>query len=125
LINIICSAAIILSSVYIVSCTAFYAPAAAEEISMDVNELYGAVKGYPLGGLSIRSGLFFCTLIPIGLTAWFPSAVLLGKNPPALPAALTIIVAAIFTAIAVILFKKGMNYYAKYGSNRYSGFGHR
>lgn len=121
----LCSLAIIVSSVYIVSCTAFFAPVAAEEISMVVMELFSDIKLYPLGGLSARTAAAFCTIVPVGLAAWFPSSVLLNKTPAGLPFTLTFIVAAIFTAIAAFLFRKGIYHYEKSGCIRYTGFGHR
>lgn len=48
--NLAASVAAIMSVVYIISCCAFFAPAAAEEISMPVHELFQTLKGYPLGG---------------------------------------------------------------------------
>jgi len=121
----LCSLATVVSSVYIVSCTAFFAPVAAEEISMVVMELFGDIKLYPLGGLSARAMATFCTIVPVGLAAWFPSSVLLDKTPAGLPYTLTFIIAAILTAIAAYLFKRGIHHYEKSGCIRYTGFGHR
>lgn len=119
------SAAIILAAVFLVSCSAFYAPAAAEEISMVVHELFSSTKFYPLGGLSARGIQAFCTLVPVGLAAWFPAGVLLGKTPAGFPSALTFLAAFLWSAATVLIFRKGMHHYEKYGSNRYTGFGHR
>ncbi len=130
LFSVICSTVIIVSVTYIISCLAFYAPAAAEEISEVARDLFTSLKSYPLGGTSWLWQTVFCTIIPVGLAAWFPSSVLLSQMPngvfggvrfPALTAA----VAAALLIAATLLFKKGMNYYAKNGSPRYSGFGHR
>lgn len=125
LFSLICSVAVILAVVFVVSCCAFYAPVAAEEIAMIVHELFNDTKSYPLSGLSARGAAAFCSVLPVGLAAWFPSGVLLGKAPSALPGALTFFVAATWCTAAVVLFRKGMLHYEKYGSNRYSGFGHR
>lgn len=123
--NLAASVAVIMSVVYIISCCAFFAPAAAEEISMPVHELFQTLKGYPLGGLGVHGILIFCTVIPVGLAAWFPANALLGKTPAALPPLLTVIAGLLLTVTAVLLFRKGMRYYAKYGSTRYSGFGYK
>lgn len=130
LFSVICSNVMIVSVTYIVSCLAFYAPAAAEEISEVARELFTTLKSYPLGGTPLLWQTLFCTILPVGLAAWFPSSILLSKMPNGLfegvkfPA-LTAAVAAILLITATLLFKKGMNYYAKNGSPRYSGFGHR
>lgn len=124
-VNLLGSAGLILAVVYAVSCCAFLAPAAAEEISMTVYDLFGDVKYYPLGGLTTRGIYALCTVPPVGLAAWFPVNVLLGHPPAGLPAALTPAAAALWLAAAVWLFRKGMQYYARNGSIRYTGFGHR
>lgn len=129
LVSVICSVVIVLSAVYGISCIAFYAPAAAEEIAEAPHDLFAALKTFPLGGLAGPLKLLFCSVVPVGLAAWFPSLVLIGKTPAVWSGirfpALTMTMAAVFLWIAICLFKKGMRYYAKYGSPRYSGFGHR
>jgi len=130
LFSVICSTVIIVSVTYIVSCLAFYAPAAAEEISEVARDLFTSLKSYPLGGTSWLWQTVFCTIIPVGLAAWFPSSILLSQRPNGVFGgvrfpALTSAVAAVLLIAATLLFKKGMNYYAKNGSPRYSGFGHR
>jgi len=130
LFSVICSNIIIVSVIYIISCLAFYAPAAAEEISEVARDLFTSLKSYPLGGISVLWQTVFCTLIPVGLAAWLPSTVLFSKVPNSFfggwkAPALILAVSAILLLTANLLFKKGMNYYAKNGSPRYSGFGHR
>ena len=125
LFSLLCSVVLILSVVFVVSGTAFYAPAAAEEIAGVVHELFSGTKYYPLSGLAKKSAAAFCSVIPVGLAAWFPAGTLLGKTPAGLPAALLPASAAVWAAAAIFIFKKGMHHYEKYGSNRYSGFGHR
>lgn len=129
LFSVVCSTVIILSAIYIISCLAFYAPAAAEEIAETAKDLFSSLKGYPLGGVPRLWQAVFCTALPVGLAAWFPSSVLLSKAPGVFAGArfpaLTAAAAAVLLLTASLLFKKGMNYYAKNGSPRYSGFGHR
>lgn len=129
LFSVICSTVIIISVLYIVSSLAFYAPAAAEEISETARDLFTSLKSYPLGGIPRGWQAVFCTAIPVGLAAWFPSNVLLSKAPDIFAEAkfpaLTAAGAAVLLLTATLLFKKGMNYYAKNGCPRYSGFGHR
>ncbi len=142
ILNTIASCLIIMAVIYLVSCLAFYAPAAAEEIAQSGHDLF-SINTYPLGSLGKRERNLFCLFIPIGLTAWLPSQGLidLGKSlhisatnaglpshtflplDPALMAAPCM--ALLLISITALLFKKGMNYYATNGSPRYSGFGHR
>lgn len=122
LINLIASCTIMISTIYMLSCTAFYAPAAAEEIASVGIGMFESLKNYPLGGMNKSTQIFFCSLIPVGMIAWFPSRILLGKFDIMI---FMIMTATIFLVLAVLIFKKGMRYYAKYGSPRYSSFGHR
>lgn len=122
LINLIASCTIMISTIYMLSCIAFYAPAAAEEIALVGIGMFESLKNYPLGGMNKSTQIFFCSLIPVGMIAWFPSRILLGKFDIMI---FMIMTAAIFIVLAVLIFKKGMRYYAKYGSPRYSSFGHR
>lgn len=127
ILNSISSCLIILASMYLVSCLAFYAPAAAEEIAQSGLDLF-SINTYPLGGLGKRARNLFCLFIPIGLTAWLPSKSLLALGyghglEPGLCAAPAM--ALILILLTFYFFQKGMNYYATNGSPRYSGFGHR
>lgn len=127
----ICSIVIVMSFIYLISCFAFYAPAAAEEIAGVGKELFSSLKTYPLGNMKGFQKHIFLSLIPVGLCAWFPSTLLIkagkyGLEAVLIPEAFYLpIAAAIFSLIAIITFKKGMIYYETYGSPRYSGFGHR
>ena len=120
----LCSCAIIISAVFLISCLAFYAPAAAEEIASDARGLFGEMKGYPLGGLAPALQALLCTALPIGLTGWLPAQALLGRAGA--PAYLLLFaVCAILIFLTQCVFRKGMNDYATNGCSRYSGFGHR
>ena len=114
------------NAVYLLSCLAFYAPAAAEEIAQSGLDLF-SINTYPLGTLGKRVRNLFCLFIPIGLTAWLPSHSLLsygyGSSLPGLFAAPAM--AACLLLLTICFFQKGMKYYATNGSPRYSGFGHR
>lgn len=125
ILNILCSAAIILSFVYVFSCCAFYAPVAAEEIAMVIHDLFSDTKTYPLAGLTKRGATVFCSILPVGLATWFPAEMMLGKTPAGLPGITFYLAAALWCAAAVLLFRKGLIHYGKYSSNRYTGFGHR
>lgn len=128
-VNTVASCIILVAVIYLLSCLAFYAPAAAEEIAQSGVDLF-SMKSYPLGGLFTRVQATFCIFIPVGLGAWFPSQALLtlgySRNLAAWPSLLAVPMAAIvFTGITTYFFQKGLTYYATYGSPRYSGFGHR
>lgn len=127
----ICSIVIVMSFIYLISCSAFYAPAAAEEIAGVGKELFTSLKTYPLGNMKGFQKHIFLSMIPVGLCAWLPATLLIkagryGLDGILIPEAFYLpIAAAIFSFIATITFKKGMKHYETYGSPRYSGFGHR
>ena len=120
----LCSCAVIVSVVYLISCLAFYAPVAAEEIAMEARGLFGEMKGYPLGGLPGAFQALLCTLAPVALTGWAPVRLLLGQAAP-----IGWLMLPLSAATAIVLmccaFRKGLRYYATCGCSRYSGFGHR
>ena len=122
--SVICSVAVMLAVSYIAGSLAFYAPVAAEEISSTAIEMFD-VRSYPLGGLPYPAQLLLCTVLPVGLAAWFPANALMGLSPAGLPAALLALAAMAFTTIASLLFRKGLKYYEKAGSPRYLDRGFR
>lgn len=125
------SAILIVSFMILLSCSAFYAPAAAEEIAQVGKDLFTSLKTYPLGTMSHSVKRLFLTLLPVGLAAWFPSTLLLkagnGCLSPAQFPRVCYLPAAAFalSLFTIYVFKKGLKYYAVNGSPRYSGFGHR
>lgn len=130
-VNAASSCLIMMAVIYLISCLAFYAPAAAEEIAQSGIDLF-ASKSYPLGGLPKKMQVLFCVFIPIGMGAWFPSKGLLelaGTPVPTLHEYFALLsapaLAAALVLVTAIVFQKGMKHYATYGSPRYSGFGHR
>lgn len=122
--SLLCSAAVVLAVSYIAGAAAFYAPVAAEEISTTAVELF-SVRSYPLGGLPHAAQVALCTVLPVGLAAWFPANALLGLDAVGLPAVLLVLAALSFSVIASVLFRKGMKHYAKSGSVHYHDRGHR
>lgn len=129
-INALAACLIIVAVMYLLSCLAFYAPAASEEIAQSGLDLF-TVKTYPLGSLSTRAAIFFSAVIPVGMTAWFPGSALLqfGYGAHDSITVLSLMaapsMAALLMILTAILFQKGMKHYETYGSPRYSGFGHR
>lgn len=126
---LLCSCSVIFSTVTLISCMAFYAPAAAEEICCVGRNLFDQLKSYPMGGLGGVWQVVFTVIVPVGATAWIPSMALsgagYGQNILWSAAGLTAAVAALLLLITLFVFKKGINYYAVNGSPRYTGFGHR
>ena len=122
---VLCSVAVALGFTYAVSAAAFHAPVAAEEVASTSYDLFTTTRMYPLGGMAPRVQTVFCTVLPVGLAAWFPAGLLLGQSPAGLPATLLVALAIGLPALAAILFKKGMRHYATTGSVRYSDRGFR
>lgn len=108
------------------SSLAFYVPANAEEVADTVISLFSLLKSYPLSGFSMMAQLLLCTVIPVGMLGWLPSMLLLKKE---LWGGVAFSAFFIFTIIllfsAHFLFRRGLRYYARIGSPRYSGFGRR
>ena len=124
-VNLLASAAITLAFSSLWGCLAFWAPRAAEEISMSALQLIDQLRPFPLDGLApvLVGGLL--TAVPAGFVGWFPARALLGLDQApgahwATPAA-----ALMFGAIAAWTFAKGLKQYGRTGSQRYSSFGHR
>lgn len=125
ILSVLASVIVFLACVYLVSCVAFWAPVAAEESASLVHEMFGSLKRYPLGGIGLHWQAVFCSVLPVGVTGWFPSLWLLGEShAPGLPV-WTFMMASAFGLMAALVFSKGMKHYATDGSPRYSSFGHR
>ena len=124
---VLLSTILMVAIIYIVSTSAFYSPVASEEIADSVID-FMAIKAYPLSVFPLYVQTILSTILPVGLTAWYPSMYILNiTSTETIPftAGLFLVVTAVFVMIAVITFRKGMIYYATNGSPRYSGFGHR
>ena len=121
--NLLASCTVALAFSFLWGALAFWAPAAAEEISSRaVNFLY-QLKAFPLDGLSAVALTGMLTLLPVGFVAWYPSRQLLGIAAPQLWH--TPLAALLLALVAAIVFKKGMKHYAQTGSQRYIAWGHR
>lgn len=117
--------AIVIGANYWLGAIAFYRPASSEEMSPLVSDLFNTLGKYPLAGLPGWLTGALLTVIPVGLTAYLPSLILLGRvEQPAL-LALPLVVAAILLSLATHAFRKGMRYYVQKGCPRYSAMGHR
>lgn len=124
LLQLAVSMVIVVSLSYLLSSLAFYAPVQCEEIATTVIYSVEHTMTFPLSGMPGYVRYPLLTLFPAGLTAWFPTMILLGKTTafetvyPAVFALLTAFTAAHF-------FRKGFRYYVKKGINRYVSGGHR
>lgn len=124
-ISVVGSVTVILSFSYLTGSLAFYAPVAGEEISSTSIGLFSALKTFPIGGLTTGAKFVLCTVVPVGLTAWFPANLVLGQPPQGLPNYLMLVVTMTMALAAMTVFRKGLKHYAKYGSIRYHDRGHR
>jgi ABC-2 type transport system permease protein len=121
----VASLAVVLAFSFLWGSLAFWAPLAAEEISSSSVQLLSQLKPFPLDGLGplLLSGLL--TVVPVGFVAWYPSRALLGLDPPGWSGWATPLMAVIFALATSWLFRKGLRYYGRSGSQRYSSLGHR
>ncbi len=117
--------ALIVARSYLVSCLAFYAPVAAEEISTTAIEDTWFLSTFPLSGMPKGIQFPLLTLLPEGLMAWFPSQCQQGRPPLAWGAYYPILFSLLLSAAAGYLFRKGLRYYVTTGSNRYVPYGFR
>lgn len=118
------SMVIVVALSYLFSSLAFYAPVQCEEISSAVVYSASYTMTFPLSGMPVYIRYPLLTVFPVGLMAWLPTMILLGRATtfetfyPALFSLLLSLTAAHF-------FRKGFRYYVKKGINRYSSGGHR
>ena len=100
-------------------------PRAAEEITSSTWRMIDQLKTFPLDGVGAVLATGLLTALPVGLVAWFPCRALLGLDPNPYAAGVTPLAAIIFVAIAIWVFRKGMQHYGHTGSQRYLSMGHR
>lgn len=111
------------SFIYMVSTAAFYAPAAAEEISEPIETLFLNLSYFPILQMNIICRVLYTFIVPVASIAWLPTKILIEENNIIIM--FFAITPCVSLALANICFRKGLNYYAKKGAGRYSGFGHR
>ncbi len=123
--NLLASTAVLVGFQFLWGCLAFVAPRAAEELSSSTMDLMNQLKQYPLNaaGPLLRFGLL--TALPVGFLAWIPCRALLGMDTAAWGIYKTPLAALVFGLLAAAAFGKGLRYYARTGSQRYTDFGHR
>ena len=115
---------LVLGQSFLYGSMAFRAPVACEELSSLILDLNSQLGRFPLSGLpKVLLGLLY-TVLPVGLLAYLPSLVILGRMS-AWTMTLPVSVAAAFVLAASAAFRSGLRRYLKYGCNRYRSFGHR
>ncbi len=122
--SIVVSMVIVTALSYLLSSLAFYAPVQCEEISTTVLSTTQHTMNFPLSGMPPYVKYPLLTIFPAGLTAWLPTMLLLGKTD-GMWAVYPAVFAVLLGLISACVFRKGLNYYAKVGINRYSSGGHR
>lgn len=123
--NLTASAIVALAFTFLWGSLAFWAPRAAEEISSASWQLLNQLKPFPLDGMgpALLGGLL--TVVPIGLLAWYPTRALLGIDRTGYGMFVTPVAAVVFVALAVGVFRRGLQEYGRTGSQRYLSLGHR
>jgi ABC-2 type transport system permease protein len=124
-INVLASAAIVLSVSFVWGSLAFWAPRAAEEINTPLMRIFDSLKFFPLDGLSVGMATGLLTAMPVGFVAWYPARALVGLDSSGFGLFTTPLAAVAFAALAAFIFQQGMRHYARLGSGRYRAMGHR
>jgi ABC-2 type transport system permease protein len=124
-INLLASCAIVLAFSFGWGSLAFWAPRAAEEVSSSATDILFELKSFPLDGLGPLLLGSLTTALPVGFVAWYPCRALLRIDTTTWGAWVTPLAALLLGSLAAWVFRKGMKHYARTGSQRYSGFGHR
>ncbi len=124
-INMVASVAVVLAFQFAFGSLAFRAPRATEEISSSTMHLLMQLKSFPLDGLGAVLTGSLLTAVPVGGVAWLPCRALLGMGGGVTSYWLTPLLSMVLALVAVVTFWKGLQYYGRVGSQRYSNFGHR
>ncbi|MDE7130316.1 MAG: ABC-2 family transporter protein, partial [Lachnospiraceae bacterium] len=80
ILQLMISMVIVVAFSYLFSSLAFYAPVQCEEISSTVIYSVEHTMTFPLSGMPVYIRYPLLTIFPAGLTAWFPTMILLGKT---------------------------------------------
>lgn len=119
------SLAVVLAFQFLWGSLAFWAPRAAEEVSSSTMRLITQLKTFPLDGLATALTASLLTALPVGFVAWYPCSALLGLRPEPWRIWVTPAAALCFSLLTVAVFRRGLVYYGRTGSQRYLGWGHR
>ena len=110
---------------YLAGAAAFYRPVACEELSTVVLDARNAAGKYPLAALPLWMQTLFLTALPVGLIAWLPSLLLLGKIDAPAAYVWPVAMGAALLSASGMLFRKGLKHYARHGCPRYKAMGFR
>ena len=122
---IVCSCAVAVGFSYLLGCLAFWAPRAAEEISSSAMRVITGLKGFPLDGAGRLLTSSLLTIVPVGLVAWQPCAVLLNVRAPVSNPLFLPLATVVFCVVTAVCFRMGLKEYGRTGSQRYLSLGHR
>ncbi len=110
---------------YLAGTAAFYRPVSCEELSTVALDALNAAGKYPLAALPVWAQGLFLTALPVGLMAYLPSLLLLGRIDAPAAYVWPVAAGAAFLSLAGWLFRKGLKHYARYGCPRYKSMGFR
>ena len=110
---------------YLAGTAAFYRPVSCEELSTVALDALNAAGKYPLAALPVWAQGLFLTALPVGLMAYLPSLLLLGRIEAPAAYVWPVAAGAAFLSLAGWLFRKGLKHYARHGCPRYKAMGFR
>ena len=125
--NIAGSATVIVAYQYMWGAVAFWAPKVGEEVNTASAAVASNLAPYPLDAAPRPVVGILVSVIPVGFIGWVPCRSLVGiDSTPMVATLIGPVMAVVFGAIALILFRIGLARYVRYGNGgRYSDFGHR
>ena len=121
----LCRMAVATGCSYLAGTAAFYRPAACEGLSTVVLDAMNAAGKYPLAALPVWMQALFLTALPVGLLAYLPSLLMLGKLDAPAAYVWPVAMAAALLSASGMLFGKGLKHYARHGCPRYKSMGFR
>lgn len=124
-INLLSSCAVVVSFSFTWGSLSFRAPMAAEEISSWATRIMTQLKTFPLDGVGTALTYGLLSVLPVGFVSWYPCRQLLGIEESTGGLWRTPMASVVLVLFSIWVFKKGMDYYGKTGSQRYLPWGHR
>ena len=125
MIYVLARMAVAVGASYLAGTAAFYRPVACEELSTVVLDALNAAGKYPLAALPVWVQAIFLTALPVGMMAWLPSLLLLGRIDAPAAYVWPVAMAAALLSASGMLFGKGLKHYARHGCPRYKSMGFR
>lgn len=125
MIYVLARMAVAVGASYLAGTAAFYRPVACEELSTVVLDALNAAGKYPLAALPVWVQAIFLTALPVGMMAWLPSLLLLGRIDAPAAYVWPVAMGAALLSASGLLFRKGLKHYARNGCPRYKAMGFR